>query len=79
MIHLQLQPEIEAQLAAEAAACGLQLDRYLEEIVAARPQPLHELQLQEELEQGLREIAEGKTRPAEEVFAELHRQYGIPG
>ncbi len=37
MIHLELQPEIEAQLAAEAQARGLALDRYIEKIVTARP------------------------------------------
>ena len=37
MIHLHLQPEIEAQLAAEAGARGLDLDRYIEIIVEARP------------------------------------------
>jgi hypothetical protein len=37
MIQIQLQPEVEAQLAAEAEACGLGLDRYIEKIVEARP------------------------------------------
>jgi hypothetical protein len=37
MIQIQLQPEIEAQLAAEAQARGLELDRYVEKIVEARP------------------------------------------
>ncbi len=37
MIHLELQPETEAQLAAEAQARGLALDRYIEKIVEARP------------------------------------------
>ena len=36
MIRLELQPEIEAQLAAEAQARGLPLDRYVEEIVETR-------------------------------------------
>ncbi len=36
MIHLHLQPEIEAQLAAEARARGLALDRYVESIVVSR-------------------------------------------
>ncbi len=35
MIHLQ--PELEAQLTAEAEARGLVLDRYVENIVLARP------------------------------------------
>ncbi len=32
MIHLDLQPEIEAQLAAEAQARGIALDRLIEEM-----------------------------------------------
>ena len=36
MIQIQLQPEIEAQLAAEAQARGLALDHYIEMIVRAR-------------------------------------------
>jgi hypothetical protein len=37
MIHLELQPETEAQLTAEAQARGLALDRYIEKIVESRP------------------------------------------
>jgi len=37
MIRLELQPETEAQLAAEARARGLALDRYIEKIVESRP------------------------------------------
>jgi len=37
MIRLELHPEIEAQLAAEAQARGLALDHYIEKIVEARP------------------------------------------
>jgi hypothetical protein len=37
MIQIQLQPEIEDLLAAEARARGVALDRYIEEIVIARP------------------------------------------
>jgi hypothetical protein len=36
MIQVQLQPETEAQLAAEAQARGMTLDRYIEAIVSAR-------------------------------------------
>ena len=42
MIHLHLQPEIEAQLAAEAEARGLALDRYVEKIVEIRSPDLIE-------------------------------------
>jgi hypothetical protein len=42
MIHLRLQPEIEAQLAAEAAERGLAIDRYIETIVSHRtPDPVN--------------------------------------
>jgi hypothetical protein len=37
VIQLRLQPETEAQLAAEARERGLPLDRYIEKIVEARP------------------------------------------
>ena len=37
MIQIQLQPEIEAQLAAEAKDRGMALDRYIETIVEGRP------------------------------------------
>jgi hypothetical protein len=36
MIRLELEPEVEAQLAAEARARGLALDAYVEKIVEAR-------------------------------------------
>jgi len=36
MIQIELQPEIEAQLAAEARAYGIELERYVERIVSSR-------------------------------------------
>ncbi len=85
MIRLELKPEIEAQLAAEAQARGLALDRYIETIVVARAiasgpeQALDEAQLSRDLQQGLREIAEGNTLRARQVFAQLREEYGIRG
>lgn len=76
MIRLELQPEIEAQLAAEAHARGLALDRYISDLVVEAAQ---EHRLDEELQHGLDDIAAGRTRPADEVFAELHERYGIRG
>jgi prevent-host-death family protein len=35
--------------------------------------------LEEGLRQGLEDIAEGRTRPAREVFAEMREEYGIRG
>jgi hypothetical protein len=85
MIHLELNPEIEAQLADEAQARGLALNRYIETIVVARAissEPEHaldEAQLSRNLQQGLREIAEGNTLPARQVFAQLREEHDIRG
>jgi predicted transcriptional regulator len=75
MIQFELRPEIEAQLAAEAQARGLALDRYIEQIVTENAE--EETLLNNALQQGLREIAEGNTRPAREVFAEFRREHGM--
>jgi hypothetical protein len=37
MIQIQLKPEVEAQLAAEAQARGVALHHYIEKIVISRP------------------------------------------
>ena len=37
MLHLELQPDLEAQLAQEAQSRGLPIERYIERIVEARP------------------------------------------
>jgi len=37
MIQIQLRPEVESQLLREAQARGVALDRYVEQIVDARP------------------------------------------
>lgn len=37
MIQIQLRPEIEARLAAEARDSGLALDAYIERLVSSRP------------------------------------------
>ena len=37
MLHLELQPELEAQLTQEAQARGLPLELYVEHIVESRP------------------------------------------
>ncbi len=40
MIHLELQPEIEAQLTAEAQARGIPVERFVEELVITHlPEP----------------------------------------
>ena len=76
MIKLELKPEIEAQLAAEAQARSLALDRYIEEIVTASVE--EEASLNEAVREGLEDMAAGRTRPAREVFAEMRRKYNIP-
>jgi hypothetical protein len=37
MLRLELQPDLEAQLAQEAESLGLTIERYIERIVEARP------------------------------------------
>jgi predicted transcriptional regulator len=73
MIHLELQPEIEARFASEAEAQGMPLERYVESLLTSA------FEEDEELREGLADIAAGRTRPAREVFAELHERYGIRG
>lgn len=49
---------------------------------AAYQRPLDcaaEANAEEGLRQGLQDIAEGRTRPARQVFAELRGEYGIRG
>jgi hypothetical protein len=61
MIQLELQPEIESQLAAEAQARGLALGRYIENLVAARPiQPVSS-QTAAEAVADIRRLREGNT------------------
>ena len=51
MIQIQLQPEIEAQLAAEAKDRGMALDRYIETIVEGRSiEQLHRHSVSEAIE-----------------------------
>jgi hypothetical protein len=73
MLHLELQPEIEARVASAAAAHGVPLERYVESLLSDA------LDEDEELVQAMADIAAGRTRAAREVFAELHERYGIRG
>lgn len=72
MIHLELQPEVEAELTAEAAARGLPIELLLEDFVTERLADAA-------LSRGLEEIAAGRTLPAREVFAEFREKHGIRG
>ena len=70
MIHLDLQPEVEAELAAQALSHGLPVERYLEDMISERL-------AEEGLRRGLEDIATGRTYPAEEVFARFRERHGI--
>ena len=61
MIQIQLQPEIEAQLAAEARARGVALDQYIEKIVIARPvQDFGQLAVSQAID-AIRELRKGNN------------------
>ena len=50
MVHLDLQPELEARLAAEASARGVALDRYVEDILTSTVESVpHSLHSSEEI------------------------------
>jgi hypothetical protein len=61
MIQIQLQPEIEAQLAAEAQARGVALDHYIEKIVSARPVERIRQRTVAEAIDSIRELRKGNT------------------
>ncbi len=61
MIQIQLQPEIEAQLAAEAQARGVALDHYIEKIVRARPVEQIGKRTVAEAIDSIRELRKGNT------------------
>lgn len=70
MMHLDLQPQLEAELAAKAQAQGVAVEDLVEHIIAERL-------AEEALRRGLEDIAAGRTRLASEVFAEFREQHGI--
>ncbi len=70
MIYLDLQPEVEAELAAQALSQGLPIERYLEDMVTERL-------AEEGLRRGLEDIATGRTYSAHEVFAQFRERHGI--
>ena len=81
MIHLELQPEIEAQLTAEAQASGVQIAALIQNILTERimDATLDQAEAREGIRRGLADEAAGSIRPAHEVFAELDREYGLQG
>lgn len=77
--------EMIAQLKATHRPITLTVDGHAEFVIqeAAAYQRLLDIAAladpEEGLRQGLEDIAEGRTRPAREVFAELREEYGIRG
>lgn len=61
MIQIQLRPEVEAQLAAEAQGYGLELDRYIEKIVEGRPAEQVKRRPVAEAIDRIRELRKGNT------------------
>jgi hypothetical protein len=61
MIQIQLQPEIEAQLAAEAQAQGVALDHYIAKIVSARSIESVRQRTVAEAIDSIRELRKGNT------------------
>jgi len=61
MIRLELEPEIEAQLAAEARARGLALDQYVTKLVASRPAAQSKPHSVAEAIDRIRELREGTS------------------
>ena len=73
---IQLQPELEAQLAAEAQARGLALDRYVEKIIRARSlEYVHHRTIAEAID-GIRKLRKGNILDGlslKELIHEGHR------
>lgn len=61
MIHIELQPELEAQLASEARTRGLALDRYIEKLVSERPVEQGKSRSVGEAINRIRELRKGNT------------------
>jgi predicted transcriptional regulator len=78
MIQLQLQPEIEAQLTADARAHGLALERYVETLLSSCVLDPAYSDEEQAIHQGLADMEAGRTQPLDEVFEELRAKYAIP-
>jgi hypothetical protein len=78
MIQLQLQPEIEAQLAAEAQARGVALEQYIEKIVIARPvEQIMRRDISDAID-AIRELRKGSSLSGLEIKDLIHEGHG-PG
>ena len=74
MVTLELQPEVESQLTAEAQSLGLSPSQYVEQLILSRFSDYDEA-----LQEGLDDIAAGRTVSAREAFAQLREEFDIRG
>ena len=72
MIRIQLQPEIEAQLAAEAQDHGMALDRYIEKIVSGRAVTKIQRRSVGQAIDRIRELRKGNTLGALKIKDLIH-------
>ena len=87
---LQISTELEAQLRKRAEDEGISVEAYIERLVrrdeewqqdADAPLPEDDMEVENirtAVTEGLEQAAQGMTKPAAEVFAELRAQHGIP-
>jgi predicted transcriptional regulator len=75
---MQVTLDIPDELAAELIAAGKDPAREAIEALALYRRLLHLAEEDEAIRQGLEDIAEGRTRPLDEVFDEMRAKYAIP-
>jgi hypothetical protein len=75
MIQIELQPEIEAQLAAEAQARGMALEHYIAEKLSAS-QPTSRHAVGDAIDQ-IRSLRKGNTLGALEINGLIHEGHKI--
>jgi hypothetical protein len=83
-------PELEAAVRQQAAAAGLAVDDYVEQLITTGLEHLAQpgaslsndrsesefAEVQSALDESLKQIERNEDRPAREVFAELRAKYG---
>jgi hypothetical protein len=82
MLHLDLQPETEARIAADAQRRGLSLEKYIEQAAAcfmSEDEPSHAIDALAGIRQGQDELKQGLGRSACEFLNEMRVKYAIPG
>jgi predicted transcriptional regulator len=75
---MQVTLTIPDELAAELVAAGRDPSRSALEALTLYQRLLHLAEEDEAIRQGLEDIAEGRTRPLDEVFDEMRAKYAIP-